>query len=399
MTTTLYNYVETTGVIVPDTSTLLTTVQGEFQNALGADINLDSSTPQGMLIAAEVSARDAVVRNNATLANQINPNLAQGVFLDAIWALMGGQRSTGTPSTVTATLTGQQGVSVLSGSIFQTTAGDQFELISTVTIGSNGTVTGQFQSVQNGVIPCAENSLTQIITQTLGLETINNGSNVATLGTSTEDDAQARAARIASLGQYSKGGIGSITAALTSVTGVTSYVVRENYTSSSATIDSISIPANSIYCCVNGGTDLDVATAILNSKSIGCGWTGNTTVPVTDTYSGQTYNVQFDRPTAVSISIKMTIINSSGITDPIDAVTTAIIDYTLGIVNNFSAWTMGMEVSPFEISAAVAAQIAGINITDCQICVTGGTYAPASLAMAINQLPTTNADNMHITAL
>ena len=44
--TTLYDYIETTGVILPDTSTLLTDVQSEFQNALGADINLDSSTQQ-----------------------------------------------------------------------------------------------------------------------------------------------------------------------------------------------------------------------------------------------------------------------------------------------------------------------------------------------------------------
>ena len=397
--TTLYDYIETTGVILPDTSTLLTDVQSEFQNALGADINLDSSTPQGMLIAAEVSARDAVVRNNAALANQINPNLAQGVFLDAIWSLMGGQRSTGTPSTVSATITGQSGVSVLSGSIAQTTAGDQFELISTVTIGSSGSVVGQFQSVQNGAIPCAENSLTQIITQTLGWETVNNGSNVAVVGTGTETDAQARAARVASLGQYSKGGVASITAALTSVSGVLSYVLRENYTSTTATIDSISIPANSFYACVNGGTDLDVATALLKNKSVGCGWTGNTTVAVTDATSGQVYNVKFDRPSQVSISIDMTISNASAITDPIDAVTTAIIDYTLGLVNGFSAWEMGIKVSPFEISAAVAAQISGIIITDCQICVTGGTYAPTTLQMAINQLPVTNADNMHITTL
>src|SRR5262245_56358910 len=87
-----FEYITETGVIVPDTAELQTQVEGEFKEAFGADLIVTPNTPQGVLITAEVSARSGVLRNNAALANQINPNLAGGVFLDAIWSLTGGQR-------------------------------------------------------------------------------------------------------------------------------------------------------------------------------------------------------------------------------------------------------------------------------------------------------------------
>lgn len=93
-----YGYVTSTGVIVPDTSTTLDQVRSEYRAAFGDDLDTSAETPQGVLITAETESRDAVARNNADLANQINPNLAGGVFLDAIWQLTGGQRVRATPT-------------------------------------------------------------------------------------------------------------------------------------------------------------------------------------------------------------------------------------------------------------------------------------------------------------
>ena len=141
-----YQYIDSTGVIIPDTGDLLTTVQDEYRQAFGEDMPLEPSTPQGTLITGETLARDAVVRNNAAVANQISPNIAGGVFLDAIWALTGGQRVAATRSTVAATLTGVSGTVIPQGSIAATGAGDQFQTVSTVTIGIGGTVSANFVS-------------------------------------------------------------------------------------------------------------------------------------------------------------------------------------------------------------------------------------------------------------
>lgn len=87
-----YQFITSQGVIVPDTSTLRDDVENEYRSVFGQDLDVNPETPQGALITMEVENRDSVARNNAELANQINPDLAGGIFLDAIWALMGGQR-------------------------------------------------------------------------------------------------------------------------------------------------------------------------------------------------------------------------------------------------------------------------------------------------------------------
>jgi hypothetical protein len=69
-----YTYVTPTGVIVADTSDILSEVQAEWQGVFGPTLNLAQSTPQGLMIAAEALARSNVVKNNAVVSNQINPN-------------------------------------------------------------------------------------------------------------------------------------------------------------------------------------------------------------------------------------------------------------------------------------------------------------------------------------
>src|ERR1700710_494692 len=96
-----YEYLTQNGVIVADTAALLADTQGEYQSVFGADLIVTPDTPQGVLIAAETLARTEVVNNNAALANQINPNIAGGVFLDAIMALTGMQRAVATQTVVT----------------------------------------------------------------------------------------------------------------------------------------------------------------------------------------------------------------------------------------------------------------------------------------------------------
>src|ERR1700710_2603675 len=93
-----YEYLTQNGVIVADTAALLADTQGEYQSVFGADLVVTPDTPQGVLITAEALARAEVVNNNAALANQINPNIAGGIFLDAIMWLTGMQR---TPQTKT----------------------------------------------------------------------------------------------------------------------------------------------------------------------------------------------------------------------------------------------------------------------------------------------------------
>ena len=57
-----YQYLTVQGVIVPDTSDILTGVQTEYTDVFGADLVLSPDTPQGVLITAE-----ALRKQNFTL--------------------------------------------------------------------------------------------------------------------------------------------------------------------------------------------------------------------------------------------------------------------------------------------------------------------------------------------
>ena len=174
----IYDYNSTEGIIVPDTSEIKAGVEDEFREALGSDLSLEGSTPQGRLIAAETRARTAVMHNNAAMANLINPAEAYGVYLDALCALTGISRRTAQPTTVTGVrLYGTNGTVVPAGSpgspSAKTEDGDYFYLASDVVINvSDGEGhyygTGTFISCETGPVPCGAGKLNEIAEDTEG---------------------------------------------------------------------------------------------------------------------------------------------------------------------------------------------------------------------------------------
>lgn len=347
-----YEYLSNSGVIVADTADTLTEVQNEFKNAFGQDLVVTPDTPQGVLITAETLARDNVIKNNAALANQINPNLAGGVFLDAILALTGTERDVAERSIVTATMTGVAGTVVPAGVRAATAAGDEFETVSTVVIGISGTVDADFQSVEFGPVPAAGGTLTTIVDGVLGWETVTN-TDAAVLGRAEQSDQAARLYRKNTLALQGQSLPEAITSGLYATEGVRSMSFRENTTSAPAVIDGINLAAHSIYVCVDGGTDLDVATTILEKKSGGAGYNGSVTVNVVNADSGQTYPVTFDRPTDVDIQTRVTIKASSSIVDPVAAVKEAVLAFANGELEEEPGFTVGNDVSSFELAGAI----------------------------------------------
>ena len=368
--TTPYLYINSTGTVVPDTSEILTTVNTEYQTTFGADIQLTPDTPQGVLIAAETLARADVVQNNAATANQINPNVAAGVFLDAILALTGMQRTPATQTQVAGvTLPERQQTTVIpEGTQAQTAAGDIFSTLSSVTLAPNGQATVNFASVAYGPIPCSLSALNTPVTNVLGWETVNN-TVAGVAGQTTQSDIGARALRSNTLAFQGVSLAEAITSALYNVAGVQSLFFQENIQATTQTIEGISMVAHSIYVCVNGGADLDVASSLLENKSSGCAWNGSTSISVTEPTSKQIYTVSFDRPTPIEIAVQVTSSNAA-----LADIQTGVANYIAGNVANYPAWTVGQSISAFEIAGALLAQYPYMIINQVQI----------SLAIEIN---------------
>lgn len=374
-----YTYINDTGTVVPDTSTTKAEVQAEFKTALGEDIDLTDSTPQGLMISDEVIARDSVARNNATLANQINPDLSGGVFLDALMALTGSKRSIATRSTVTATLSGVSGVTVPSGTNVATDpAGDIFVLQAAVTLPGNGS----FVSQSYGAIPAAAGTLTKIVDAVLGWETITNASD-AVLGSPTQSDQAARILRRNTLAAQGSSLAEAITSALfdpDQCPGVKSLFFRENVADITQTIDGVTMVPHSIYVCVDGGVDQDIADAIRKKKSGGCNWNGTTSVLSTDSYSGQSYSVKFDRPNEISIRIRVTASNATA-----SEIKTAIVNFIAGSQDGESGFVVGQDVSPFEISGAINRAVPGCYVSSVELAKGEDAFASNIIAIAYNE--------------
>jgi len=393
-----YQYLTATGVIVPDTATLLQQVQAEFRTAFGDDLDVSPETPQGVLIVAETEARDAVVRINADLANQINPNLAGGVFLDALWALTGGQRVAATPTLVRdVQLAGVPGTIVPSGSRASLGVnGALFELISDVVL-TGGSATGTFQAIDAAATPVAIGELNVVVSAVLGWETVFNPSAGET-GTDEESDLSSRARRRQTLALQGVALPEAIVSGLNTVPGVKSLAFRENPTDASVVIEGVTLVAHSIYVCVDGGTDNAVALMLLRKKSAGCAWNGVLTVPVREPYSGQTYNVKFSRPTLVPIYVQVTVVaNGAAYADVPDLVRDAMVSYSLGEQEGEVGFVVGGDVSPFELAAAVGRVAPPLYVRSIAISSDGVTFSAAEVPITIAQKATLLAGNIAVT--
>lgn len=371
----VYTYVDTTGVIVPNADVIQAEVIAEYQNTFGADLNTDPSTPQGMLITIETLSRIAVADNNAALANQINPNLAGGVFLDALLQLTGAQRIPSTSSTVDCTITGVSGTFIASGSQIASNDGlTIFESINNVTIPGSGTISNiPFRSVNDGPVAAEANTLTLIVSNILGWETVTNPA-AAVLGTVTQSDTQARLQRLNTLGAQGNSIATNVISNLYLLPGVppSGLTFQENVSSSPQVINEILMVPHSLYVCVGGDdSDLLVAQTIQNSKAAGCSYNNGLGIPIdqpiTVPFSNQIIDVLFDRPSLVTISINVTIHAFTTVQDVVTAVQNAIIFYANGNIPGQPGFAVGQAVSPFVIAGAIMQQVQGIFVQEVEV--------------------------------
>lgn len=272
-----YTYTEATGLISPDTQTLLSAVQAEYQDAFGNSLLLASNTPQGVLINAEVLARQQTLAISATVANQINPQYAGGVFLDAIIALTNpAGRTQSSYTIVPVVLTGVAGVTVTAGSLVQDTFGNMYTIQSTVTLLGNGAQTNAtVQAVASGALIVPIGVITTIVTNILGWETVNNIVTQSVVGASEQSDAAARVYRQNTLALQGTSITDAITSGVYAVPGVTSLFFQQNVTSNYETLNDIDMKPNSIYLCVAGGDPTSIAQVLNDNKSGGCNYSNS----------------------------------------------------------------------------------------------------------------------------
>lgn len=393
-----YNYVSPDGVIVPDTSEIKASTEQEWRDLYGEDIDLNDETPQGMMVGQETAVRSELVANNAAIANQINPNIAGGIFLDDIWSLTGGKRRQATYTTVyNVLLGGAPGAIVPSGSRRATSSGNVFELISTVILDSvTGTGTGTFQALEPGPQTVPIGTLTVPVRgyTSVGWETSYNGE-AGIPGAAAQSDIQARRERKETLALQGRSIAEAVYGNVRAVDGVQSISFRENTANTSQTIDGIAMVPHSVWACVDGGEEAEVALALYTAKTGGAAWNGAEAVDVRDPFSSQISTVKFDRPEAVPVMVRFTIAAGSGISDPAALIRSSVLAYANGQTDE-KGFSLGEDVSPFELAAAGNLAASEIFIKKVEISPLQAIPAWQTdlFEIALNEKATITADNI-----
>ena len=385
-----YNYILDTGTVQADTAALLAQVQQEWITALGANLNTDASTSQGTLIATEVLARTSVMKNNAEMANMINPNLANGVYLDAICAFLGiGRGANSSTIAYGVPITGNAQTSIAAGSRVQSPNGDIFSIQTTTIIPSGGSTTVVLVSQAYGNIAVPTGTW-EILDGTEGWGGVSVTSGVSvTPGSVQMTDGQLKNVRNQRLAAQGTGSSAAVQAAVLGVANVTSCQVVENNTGQTATpVNGITFTLpNAIWVCVAGApVQAELAAALYAAHQAGCPWDAGATgmgtpvtTAVTDPSTGKTYNTTNTTPILYDGYVQITVAQNGSVSSPQNAVQNAIVNYATGQEQGEPGLIVGASLSCWEIGGAVCRQLPGMYVKSCQIAaVPHGNAAPTT---------------------
>lgn len=206
-----------------------------------------------------------------------------------------------------------------------------------------------------------------------------------------ESDAEARRERKAKLGLLGHSTIQNIKSNLLAVAGVQSVAIRQNDDNVEKVIDGLTMPPHSVWACINGGTQIDIAKAYLKAKSVGVAFFGSRTQEITEYFSGQRITVKFDRPNKIPLKIKIGARSDTIATDITETVRGAILEYAT------TSFAIGEPVSPFELAAAVNEAVPNVFIKRVEVGkLASGTTSTDTLQPKINELPTIEIGNIEI---
>ncbi|WP_048996451.1 baseplate J/gp47 family protein [Burkholderia multivorans] len=387
----------TTGVVLPAEADILSGVQADINSAFGGGVNPALNTPQGQL--AQSFAAIIGDKNNqiAEIANQVNPDYADGRWQDAIGRIYFLDRNPAQPTVLQVTCVGLSGTVIPVGATVSDANGNLYACTTAGTIPAGGSITLQFSALVAGPTPVpATVSIYQAIS---GWDTATVVSGV--VGNNVESRSDFEYRRQNSVALNGRGSLPSIYAAVFDVSGVLDVYVAENTTSAPITLGSsnYTLAPHSIYVAAVGGASADIAQAIWLKKDVGADYNGNTSVTVTDT-SGYnipypTYTVKYQIAAPLPILFAVQIANNANLpADIVTQVQNAIISAFAGGDGGPRA-RIGSTIFASRFYSPVAAL--GVNVSILSILIGTTAANQTSVQVGIDQVPTVTAANISVT--
>lgn len=391
-----------TGIAVPDEIDILNGRLTDLDTAMGGGMSKSLTTPQGQIAMSDTAIIGDKNDNLAWLVNQINPDFAEGRMQDAIGQIYFIDRIAAIGTTVTATATGLVGTVIPANSIAQDASGYLYYSLADAVIPASGAVDIVFQNQASGPIACPIGALNTIYRAISGWSGITNAT-AGVLGNEVESRANFEYRRKQSVAGNSNNQLGAVYANVLAVPGVTDAYATQNNKKTSVTkgFTNFTLDPNSLYVCVYGGAQKDVANAIWGKLNPGPPMMGNTTYTVVDDVNYvqpyPDYEITWQTPSAVSVYFKVELANNNALPgDIVNRVRTAILIAFNGEDGGTRA-RIGSTIYAGRYYAGVQViDSDNVDIFSITISRDGTTYQ-TSASFGIDEVPTLDATNITVT--
>lgn len=381
-------YIDDTGMHIPTYTEIRDDLIQQMKSIFGDDIYIDEDSKDYQQISIfakkifDTNALGLLVYNNRTV------NTAIGVGLDNVCALVGIKRKPATKSNVQLTVTGDPGTVITNGKATDGTY--TWNLPSSVTIPSNGTIVVEATCNESGSITAAANTINTIVTPIFGWLSVTN-TYTAQAGTDMETDAELRARYANATYQPSKTVLEGIMEGIETLEGVERVKLYENDTNAT---DANGLPAHSITAIVEGGLDDDIATSIYFKKTPGCYTNGTTAVELT-TLSGAKTTIRFYRPTYKDTYVKVSIKQLAGYNA----------NYANDIKEAINSYIQEMQIAEplyrsilWSVAVQTMTSISSpaFSVLGIQLSTDGVTYQDVDIDMDFNEVAQSTVDNITV---
>lgn len=376
-------------------SDLVDEMEEKFKELFGADINLASYTPLGIIMRVMAFFYAMIWDAIEKVYNSRFIKKSDGVSLDYHGSDKRVLRNPASNAYVTLKFVGTPNYIIQAETIARTEGDVQFATLEDVTIGLDGTATVQAISVETGGY---NNVLPQTITYLLEAdENITSVTNEmkADGGADIESDAsyQSRLLRINE--SNGKATMTAVETALNNVVGVRSANIVTNRTME---VDAQGNPPKSLHAYVLGGAKEDIAQALFDAMSATSQTVGAQEVTIADNSKNQ-HIVRFDYATEKMVYVKLTISKTAAFeADGELQLKNAIIEYIGGIDSNGDeqgGLSMGGTVVMAKLFG-IAYKVNGIEDIDIQIGLSASALQRTNIDISQNEVATTSLTNIEV---
>lgn len=389
------------GFVAPSEQDILSGALADINAALGGQANLALNTPQGQLAVSLTAILGDVYAAMLGVFNGMDPAANSGRMQEAIGRIYFLTRRPATATIVGAQLTTTGGGQTIAAgtSVAIDRNGNIYAPSSDIVLPSApGQVNTPLTCQTLGAIICPVGALT-LYQAGLGITSLTNNE-VGLTGLEAESRAEFETRREQSVSANSIGQNAAILGAILSQSDVEDAFVVDNPAGHESEVKGVTLAPYSLYVVVQGGTDENIARAIIAHKSPGCAMQGSVSVQVKDeniAYHGNNpvYTVNFDRIQAVTLYISVKLARPS-ILVPQDAPERAIKALMNHLTSSETRPRIGATLYASRLATVVNALGDWAEVLDLSLG-TNADVGKSSLTLPINQVLAPDASEIAVT--